>query len=66
MRWLTAEPQGTSGLVWLTGGWRQGPEDSGAVAHPLLGEARSWGYCQPTGGQSQVLESGCRAQESQS
>ena len=51
---------------WHTGRQIQCSGHLGAVAHPLEGEARSWGQCQPTARQSQVLESGCRLQGSQS
>ena len=40
--------------------------DSGAVAHPVAAEARTWDKFQTTGRQSQILESDCRAQRSQS
>ena len=40
--WLL-DPRGLQGYSWLTGGQSQGLEDSEAVAHPLAGEARSWG-----------------------
>lgn len=47
-------------------GQSRGPEDSGAVAHLLAGEARSWGWCQTPGKRNWFLKSGFRAQSSQS
>ena len=67
IRWLAAEPWGTWGLCWPTGGWNQGPGGRGAVASPLVGRIRAqekgvprpgamgWG---PTDRKSQVLQSG--------
>ena len=40
--------------------------DSGAVAHPVAAEARTWDKFQTTGRQSWVLESGCVTQGPQS
>ena len=37
------------GLVWLTGAQSQGPGDSGAIAHPLTGEASSSDLCWTAG-----------------
>ena len=46
-------------------GLSQGPEDSEAIARPVVGEVGSWGCCHTTGRQSWSWESSCRDQGSQ-
>lgn len=59
---LTGEPQGALRLVlasqWVESGFRRLWCYS---LPPRAGETRSWGQCQTTCRQSQVLESGCKA-----
>ena len=60
---LIVESWGAPGLVLASHGESQGPRCSRAVAHTLVGETRSWAWCQTTGRQSWFLKSGCRARD---
>ena len=60
---LIVESWGAPGLMLASHGESQGPRCSRAVAHTLVGETRSWAWCQTTGRQSWFLKSGCRARD---
>ena len=62
-RQLATEPQGASRLVLAHWWQKPGPEDSRAVAWPLVVKARSCGQCWSTGRQSQFLESNYRTRD---